>query len=260
MRKTKITIIGTNGIPASYGGFETLADNLVRYAYVEKLPTEMSVYCSGKCSVSSTYCGAELRYVPLKANGVSSILYDVVSLFSAVRNGDDVVLLLGVSGAIALPIIRLISRVQIVTNIDGIEWKREKWNRFARAFLRISEYIAIKYSHRVVSDNKGIAEHVKQEYRSDSFVIAYGGDHAIRDKSKPNSLKLPKEFALSLCRIEPENNVEMILKSFSQCIDKELVFIGNWGSSEFGRMMHKKYVSFENLHLLAPIYDIQNII
>jgi len=250
----QISILGTIGVPAAYGGFETLADNLVVYADQQSLPINLSVYCSGQPGLEQ-YKSAELRHINIGANGVSSIFYDIVSLFSAIKRKDHIILLLGVSGAIVLPLIRMISNVQIITNVDGIEWKRDKWSPLAKLFLRVSEYLAVKFSHDVIADNRGIAEHVTQSYGKKCHVIAYGGDHAIDVEPKSVDVELPEKYALALCRIEPENNVEMILKAFSEIPDFYLVFIGNWKSSEFGRLMLANFENFANLHLLDPIYD-----
>lgn len=251
----KVSILGTVGVPAAYGGFETLADNLVSYAQDQQASVCLSVYCSGKKNNYLVYKGANLRYINIRANGLSSILYDVLSIFHSYCKKDDVVLLLGVSGALALPFLRIVSNCKIVTNIDGVEWKRRKWGYLPRMFLRFSELVAVKFSHIVIADNQSIAEHVKRSYNRCCEVIAYGGDHAIVVESQLCGISLPKSYSLALCRIEPENNVEMILETFSQLKDFCLVFIGNWNSSEFGRAMNKKYHNFENIYLIDPIYE-----
>jgi glycosyltransferase involved in cell wall biosynthesis len=192
--------------------------------------------------------------VELRANGVQSIPYDITSLWQAIRSGHDRILLLGVSGAIALPLIRLISRARIVTNIDGIEWKREKWNGPARAFLRASEWAAVRFSHEVIADNQAIAEHVRDAYDSDCHVIAYGGDHAIAVPASTASQDLPERYALALCRIEPENNVHTILEGWDR-LDTPLVFVGNWANSPYGQDLKARYADHPNLHLLNPVYD-----
>lgn len=250
-----VSIIGTVGVPAAYGGFETLVENLLDYAACEQLPLHLTVYCSGKAGIS-TYKGASLRYVNVGANGISSILYDVISIFSAIRNNDSIIVLLGVSGAIAIPLVRLISKIRIITNVDGIEWKRAKWNPLAKLFLRISEFLAVKFSHQVIADNRGIADHVLEEYSVNCRVIGYGGDHAINVYPKEIIVNLPENFSLSLCRIEPENNVEMILTAFAQMENSNLVFIGNWKTSAFGISMFEKFSMLPNLYLLDPIYDV----
>ncbi len=201
--------------------------------------------------------GADLRYVRLNANGVSSIAYDIASLFSAVWQRSDVILLLGVSGAIALPLVRLLSRSCIVTNIDGIEWKRKKWKGLARWFLRLSEKIAVMFSHEVIADNGGIAAHVSKIYGKQCHVIAYGGDHAVQaTPSQYVGEQLPSRYALALCRIEPENNVGLILEAFARHPSMPLVFVGNWNNSEFGRELRERFGGVKTLHLLDPIYEL----
>jgi len=250
-----VSIIGTVGVPAAYGGFETLVENLLDYAASEALPLQLTVYCSGNAGIS-TYKGASLRYVNVGANGISSIVYDVISIFSSIWKNDSIIILLGVSGAIVLPLVRLISKVRIITNVDGVEWKRAKWGRLAKLFLRVSEFLAVKFSHQVIADNRGIAEHVLAEYSVKCAVIGYGGDHAINVDPKEIPVELPNNFSLSLCRIEPENNVEMILTAFAAMENFNLVFIGNWKASSFGVSMFEKFSMVPNIHLLDPIYDL----
>ena len=258
MHKT-ISIIGTVGVPANYGGFETLAENLVKFHDAASLKSSLTVYCSSKSypSKESTYLSARLKYVPLNANGAQSIPYDIVSLFSAVWNRSDVILVLGVSGAIALPLVRLFSSARIVTNIDGIEWRREKWQGWAKHFLRFSEKMAVRFSHEVIADNAAIAEYVKLTYGVTSHVIAYGGDHAVAvDAATLDEYSLPESYAFSVCRIEPENNVHMIVDAFSKLMSQTLVMVGNWNNSEYGRSLRLQYASCSNLFLLDPVYDL----
>lgn len=255
----KISILGTAGIPASYGGFETLAENLSRFHHANNLSCKLVVYCSSKYypEKSINFLSTRLRYIRLNANGVNSVPYDSISLLSSVLHRSNVILLLGVSGAAALPLVRLFSRALVVTNIDGIEWKREKWKGAARWFLRFSEWMAVRFSHEVIADNAGIAEHITQNYGRDCHVIAYGGDHAMQAPSKPYSgIALPSRYALALCRIEPENNVAMILEAFSAYPEIPLVFVGNWNHSTFGRELRLRYAGTPHLQLLDPIYDI----
>lgn len=258
MRKSRWAILGTVGVPGNYGGFETLAENLVRLHESGLPDTDLTVYCSRLAFKThpARYLTANLRYIGLKANGLQSVPYDIVSLFDAARRGTDVILLLGVSGALALPFLRLFSRSRIVTNIDGIEWKREKWRGLARWVLRWSEWSAVRWSHAVIADNQAIAEHVRTRYGVDCHVIAYGGDHAISATPVADpDLDLPQAFSLSLCRIEPENNVGVILDAFSKMPERNLVFVGNWDNSDYGKDLRKRYGTCPNITLLNPIYD-----
>src|SRR5512146_457491 len=254
----RLAIIGTVGVPANYGGFETLAENLVRYHAASSLSGALTVYCSSRSypSRERSFLTARLKYVPLNANGTQSILYDIVSLVSAVWNRSNVILLLGVSGAMALPLVRLFSSARIVTNIDGMEWRREKWRGLAGHFLRFSEMMAVRFSHEVISDNGAIAEYVKHAYGVDSHVIAYGGDHAVAVATTTNEHGLPEKYAFSVCRIEPENNVHVILEAYSKLDAHHLVMVGNWNYSEYGRELRKRYAARGNIHLFDPIYDL----
>ncbi|QBG35288.1 DUF1972 domain-containing protein [Litorilituus sediminis] len=248
-----VAIIGTVGVPACYGGFETLVENLLDE---KDSSQEITVYCSSKSYQDKPvkYKNANLHYIPLHANGGQSIPYDIWSLCHAAIKKTNNILLLGVSGAICLPFIKLFSKAKIVTNIDGLEWKRDKWHPLIQKFLKFSEKLAVKYSDTIIADNQAIADYVTQEYDVKSEVIAYGGDHAVN-----SSLNLSDDnYALALCRIEPENNVELILEAFSRT-NKKLKFIGNWDNSDFGQRMKAKYQSYENIDIIAPVYDLDSL-
>lgn len=255
-----VSIVGTVGLPARYGGFETLAANLVAYRDANDLPCELTVYCSGKAYAdrSGRYGGAVLRYVPLGANGASSILYDTWSVVSAALRGEHVILVLGVSGAIVLPIIRLLSRARLVVNIDGLEWKRPKWSRAAARFLRFSEWLAVRCAHVVVADNRGIVDHVRLAYDREAVDIPYGGDHAVaaiaegrvgRDGARD------RRYALMLCRIEPENHIHLILDAFDRPGVTDLVAVGNWAGSDYGRALRDRYRDNPRIRILDPVFD-----
>ncbi|RYG39215.1 MAG: DUF1972 domain-containing protein [Burkholderiales bacterium] len=259
-RKFRIAIVGTVGLPAAYSGFETLAEHLVRYNEDHDLPVDVAVYCSARHFKKrpNHYRGAEMRYLRLDANNASSIAYDALSMASAIRHGVDAILLLGVSGAVALPLVRVFSKAKVVTNIDGIEWRRDKWRGIAKWVLRHSEYLAVRWSHHVVADNAAIVDYVAETYGRKSAMIAYGGDHAIAVEGAPYP-GLPPQYALALCRIEPENNIQMILEAFADNPHVPLVFIGNWMRSEFGRELKARYGDNPSLRLLDPIYDVASL-
>ncbi|KWV91369.1 DUF1972 domain-containing protein [Erythrobacter sp. YT30] len=253
----KVAVLGTVGVPSAYGGFETLAENLVVFHDEHETGLELTVYCSANSFETRppSYRSAKLQYIHLDANGVQSIFYDAVSLIDAVLRGHRRILLLGVSGAIALPLIRVVPGIRIITNVDGIEWKRAKWNKLAKQYLRLAERIAVWASHVVIADNQGIACYLDRAYRCEAKFIPYGGDHTNAPKSPDTQFEyLPREFALSLCRIEPENNINLILEAFTTS-EMPLVFVGNWDRSEYGRELKKRYSEYPNIEILDPIYD-----
>lgn len=252
LEKKYVAVLGTVGIPACYGGFESLVQNLVDY---QSESINYHIFCSSHSyqTKSENYKDASLLYLPIKANGVSSIPYDILSLIICLKKKPDVTLILGVSGCLFLPIYRLFSSSRIVTNIDGLEWRRDKWGWLTKKFLKFSEKLAVRFSDTVVSDNQGIADYVMDEYGVVSEVIAYGGDHALQVEHQENYVK--DDFYLSLCRIEPENNIELILTAFSKSREK-LCFIGNWEASEYGRALKSRFSHYENIEIVDPIYDI----
>ena len=259
MKRKKIAIIGIVGLPANYGGFETLAEYLTKELATE---FELTVFCSSKGlkEKPKDYNGVHLTYIPLQANGVQSILYDIIAIFKALFFADTL-LILGVSGCMVLPFVRLFSRKKLVVNIDGLEWKRQKWGKLAKLFLKFSEKIAVNYAHVVISDNKVIQNYVLTEYNVKSELIAYGADHCSPSKLADKVLLqfpfLANKYAFKVCRIEPENNIALILEAFSEVPTLPIVLIGNWKNSAYGIQLKARFSGFKNIHLLDPIYDQQ---
>lgn len=259
IKKNRLAIIGSVGVPAKYGGFETLAEYLI-----EGLDTqnEITVYCSGKrytpAERKKYYKGARLRYIPLDANGIQGIFYDSCSILHALFYS-DVLLILGVSGAWMLPFVRLFTNKKIIISIDGIEWKRDKWNKLAKLYLFLAEKWAVHFSHIDISDNESIQDYTASRYGTLSRVIEYGADHTIPfptiDVHNSHYDWLSKKYAFKVCRIEPENNVHLVLESFIDYSEMDLVIVGNWDNSDYGRTLKSSYAIYPHIHLLNPIYD-----
>ena len=273
--KKKVAIVGIQGLPANYGGFETMVENIIGENCSENI--EYTVFGSAVDMVKTVdmkeYKGAKLRYVKLfKANGAQSTPYDIVSMFKCVGKGYDVVLVLGVSGCIFLPIFRLLYRGKLIVNIDGLEHRRAKWGKFAKWFLRFSEKCAVKIADVIVSDNVGIQKYVTETYGKHSEMIAYGGDQALREVSAEKEREILEKYGLekgryafTVCRIEPENNCHVTLEAFAKMSQdenprlKKLMFVGNWSRSAYGYDMMKKYEKYANIMIQTPIYDLDTL-
>lgn len=261
-QKLHVAVIGTVGVPACYGGFESLVDNLLDFTPPN---VEYTVFCSGKKYEKrlDSYKEAKLVYLEMDANGKESIFYDFKSMKLSVAANADIMLILGVSGCIFLPYIRRIFKGKIITNIDGLEWRRDKWKWYAKKLLKFSEKMAVKYSDIVIGDNKGITDYIKSEYskivkNKRVELIAYGGDQVSRVQDDSLFEKYPfcrEPYSVTVCRIEPENNIHVILEAFSKMSDEPLVFVGNWEKSEYGRSLKEKFSVYKNIHLLNPIYE-----
>ena len=253
----KVAIIGTAGIPAKYGGFESLAAYLTKHLGTT---FDMTVYCSSKLYATKlkTYNHAKLKYLPIHANGVQSIVYDIISIFSALRFANTL-LILGVSGCVVLPVIKLLSNKTIIVNIDGLEWKRAKWGKAAKWFLKFSEKLAVKNADVVISDNKVIQDYVYSTYQVNSELIAYGADHSnkvnLSQEVRSQYPLLEQPYAFKVCRIEPENNVSLILEAFSEYPDLNIIIVGNWNNSSYGKALKVRFEGLKNIKLLDPIYD-----
>jgi glycosyltransferase involved in cell wall biosynthesis len=253
--KKKIAIVGTNGLPGRYGGWDQLLNHLTE-SLSQKY--EIVVYTSSYNAVKGLkeFNGAKIKIIPLKANGIQSVLYDGISMLDACFKY-DVILVLGTSGCIFLPIIKLFNK-KIILNPDGAEWKRGKWNKYIKSFLKLSESLGVKLSGTVIADNKIIQDYIKEEYSKDSVLIEYGGDH-VKNIELKSETKLKydidnKSYAFKVCRIEPENNIDLILEAFEDSKLK-LILIGNWNFSTYGKTLRSKYIHCKNLLLLDPIYD-----
>jgi glycosyltransferase involved in cell wall biosynthesis len=255
-KKLKLSIIGSVGIPARYGGWETLIENLADHIGNK---FEVTIFCSSKIYKKKIkkYKNCSLVYVNLLPNGFQSIFYDALSLYKSNKFA-DITLVLGISGAIFFPLIKN-KKNKIIVNLDGIEWRRSKWGFFAKIFLRLSEIFAVKFSDHIITDNKGIFNYILKNYNHISTQIAYGGDHVKQinlNKKIGDILKVPKHYALSVCRIEPENNIDMILNCFSKS-KLNLIIVGNWNKSEYGKNLKKQFGIFHNISMLDAIYDQQ---
>jgi glycosyltransferase involved in cell wall biosynthesis len=253
-KKIKLSIIGSVGLPASYGGWETLVDNIINYIGNK---FDITVFCSSKIYKKKIYKykNVKLSYVNLYPNGFQSILYDAISLYRSNKFA-DFTLVLGVSGAIFIPFIKS-NKNKIIINLDGIEWKRSKWGYFTKIFLRISEFFAVKFADSIITDNKAISDYILHRYNRKSSQISYGGDHAKKIILKKNLAKkynIVKHYAFKVCRIEPENNIELVLNAFIKT-ELPLVIVGNWESSEYGRRLKKTFSRFSNINILDSIYD-----
>ena len=254
----KVAIIGTVGLPARYGGFETLAGELVRAAAQRGVAHRLTVWCSAPQTPAprpTEHLGAALRYLPLRANGVQSIPYDALSLLQAAQSGHGAALVLGVSGAVALPLIRRLSGMRIITHLDGLEWQRPKWGGLARAVLHRSERLAARWSHEIVADNPEIATHIRQSYGRDPAQIAYGHENAA-PIAPVEDLNLPVRYGLAIARAEPENNLALILDAFSKGnVQLPLVAVSNWQATDHGRTLKAHHAHHPHLHLIEAEYD-----
>lgn len=254
MSKLKLAIIGTNGVPNQYGGFETLVEYLAQYLSNR---FDITIYCSRTQNTRVTdYKGCKLKYLPLSANGAQGILFDVLSLILTARKFDRI-LVLGCSAILTMRILKRYGS-KFILNIGGIDWRRSKWGPIQKWLIRTAEKTAIPICSKIISDNEGIREYILDTYGKDSYMIEYGGDQVTKELITAESIKkypfLENKYALVVARIQSDNNIEMSIKGCIQ-IGYPLVVIGNWKSSKYGVKLREKFKNEKNLFLLDAIYD-----
>ncbi len=256
----KIAIIGTVGVPARYGGFETLAEQLARG--VDPAQHALVVYCQRSAypelKGGERFSGHQRVLVPLRANGAASMLHDVLAMLHALLfTRPHTMLVLGYSGAWFLPVVRLLRPgMRVVTNIDGMEWRRDKFGPRARKVLRALEWFAVRFSHRVIADNAALVSLARELHGIEPALIAYGGDHSVVPAAPASGP--PPGYHLAIARIEPENNCHLILQACATA-QVRMVFVGNWGASDFGRKLKARFESHSSLTLLDPIYELDQL-
>ena len=160
---------------------------------------------------------------------------------------------------------KLFSRSKIIVNIDGLEHRRAKWKGWVRRYLKASEGMAVRFADTIIADNKGIQDYVKEQYHKEATLITYGGDHALvqlepeREKEILDKYGLTSnDYAMSVCRIEPENNCHMTLEAYANS-KQQLIFVGNWQRNGYSIKLKEEYSGYNNIKLLDSIYDIDEL-
>jgi len=256
----KIAILGTRGIPNAYGGFEQFAEFISHG--LSAFGHEVTVYNPhfykqelkkiGKVNIVHMYC-------PEQSIGASAhYLYDFLCLKHAVKNNFDIIYEAGyATSAISFRLIRGRKKPVIVTNMDGIEWKRDKWNAITKQFIRYCEWVAVKRSDYVVADNEGIKSYLDNKYDIDSKFIPYGADLANNfDYNVLRDLNLERnKFMLIIARIEPENNIQLMMNAYEKTnTEYPLIIVGNH-TGRYAKELEKLFVHNEKIRFVGGVYD-----
>lgn len=212
----RVAILGSRGIPANYGGFETFAEEIsVRLA---QQGIDVTVYCEGSHDNRDTYKSVTrvFRTVPQLGAG-GRLWFDVKCLWDA-RNKYDVVYMLGY-GAGVFCFIPRIWGTQVWINMDGVEWARPKWKWYARFWLKVMEGVSLRTASRIIADADAICTFLKKRHSimPECSVIPYGTSVAESPPSVSNLQKWgiePGEYYLIVGRIEAENHIVEIIRGF----------------------------------------------
>lgn len=257
----KIGILGTRGIPNHYGGFEQFAEQLSSDLVARG--HEVWVYNSSKHPYkASIYKGVRLVHCfdPEDYLGTAGqFIYDLGCIIDSRKRNFDVLLQLGYTSS-AIWHWLLPKKACIVTNMDGLEWKRTKYGKLVKRFLKYSERLAAQTSPYLVADSLGIQAYLLQEYNKKSTYIAYGAKQILQTPSPTfltNYQVQAYQYALVIARMEPENNIETIIQGFiASKSTMPLLLIGNYNNG-FGMYLKEKYGMHACLRWLGAIYQME---
>ncbi len=226
----RVAILGTRGIPARYGGFETLAEELS--ARLAVAGHEVTVYTRAHNAVPglSTHRGAAIRVLPaLRSKALDTLSHTLLSSLDASRRRYDGVLLCNAANAPFLPILHA-RGLKVALNVDGLERKRRKWGGLGRAYYRACERLSARWADEVVTDARVIQRYYRRAWRRGSVMIPYGGDLAAPtgDATLRELGLVPGGYFLYVSRFEPENNPDRVVAAYREVPgDARLVLVGD---------------------------------
>ncbi len=262
----KIAFISTRGIPNNYGGFEQFAEQIsVRLATKGH---EVIVYSPHY----HTYKKDEYNSVRIKhiyspelwmGSSVGSFFYDFLSLRDALKKEKpDIIYVAGYTSIVPAYILYNIKKRKapvFITNMDGLEYKRMKFNRWVRAFLSWEERTTVKHSHFLISDNVGIQDYYNSKYKRESTLLAYGANipQSYHEKHILELGLTRNSYFLLVARMEPENNITMTIDGYLASKwrgRKTLVVVGS-PTTRHGKELVAKYGNETDVRFTGGIYD-----
>ncbi len=255
----RIAIIGTRGIPNHYGGFEQFAEYFS--VYLAEKGHEVFVYTSTDHPFQEkNFKGVNLIHTlnpEDKIGKIGQFVYDLNCIWDSRKKKFDIILQLGYTSSSVWHWL-LPKKSIVITNMDGLEWKRTKYSKKVQWFLRHAESWAAKNSDYLIADSLGIQNHLKEVYNNEATYIAYGAH--VFENSDEKVLKeyksQPYQYNMLIARMEPENNIATILEGVAKSENKQtFLVIGNHNINSFGKSMYEKYSQFEHIHFLGGIYN-----
>lgn len=250
----KIAILGTRGIPAGYGGFETFAEHLsqklVYFGY------DVTVYCEDTDRKPRYFHEVKLEYSKYKKSA-NPLLFYLDSLWNASKS--NTVLIVAGTGGSFFYLIPVVRKVVIMTNVDGLESKRGKWSFFKKLFIKLTERIAVKMSDVVIADSHEIKRYIMHFYKLNDekvYQIEYGAE--INDCSDAQVLEKYSlkhhGYYLIVARLEPENNIHMIIDGYLRSNSRRiLAIIGNIRKTDYINTLLRYRT--DKVRFLDGIYD-----
>jgi len=255
----RLSILGIRGIPAAHGGFESFAQGLA--PYLVEQGWQVTVYCQAEGSApiqESTWNGVKLVTISVSEGGpLSTFIFDWKSIIHAAKSG-GLMLTLGYNTAVFCGWFRL-KGITNIMNMDGVEWKRQKWSIVLKAWFYINEKLGSWFSNHLVADHPEIKVHLTRNVSAEKItVIPYGADDIQSAPTEPLTGfgLIPSGYGIIIARPEPENSILEIVQAFSaKPRNKKLVVLGNYEDDHEYHQQVKSVASDEVL-FVGAIYDI----
>jgi glycosyltransferase involved in cell wall biosynthesis len=254
----RVAIMGTRGIPARYGGFETFAEELA--ARMASAGHQVTVYTRAHTAVPgvTTHRGAAVRTLPsLRLKALETISHTLLSCLDASRRRFDVVLLCNAANAPLIPLLHA-RRLPVTLNVDGLERKRRKWGAFGRTYYRACERLSARWADELVSDARVIQLYYRRAWRRDSVMIPYGGDlpRPDGDAELARLGLIAGTYFLYVSRFELENNPDQVVAAYRGVGgDAPLVMVGGAPySDELIRRVRRLAAADPRVKLPGAIY------
>jgi glycosyltransferase involved in cell wall biosynthesis len=213
----RLAILGTRGIPASYGGFETFAEHLSTRLVARG--HEVTVYCRSHYTSPRQleFQGVRLQVLPtIHHKYLDTVVHTFLSALHAAPQRYDAALICNAANAPFAPILRW-TGTPVAINVDGLEHKRKKWNFIGRTYYLLAERLATILPNETVTDARVIQDYYRARYGADSTMIAYGADVERRPDPLVRRWRVePNRYVLYVSRLEPENNAHLVIEAFKR--------------------------------------------
>lgn len=257
--RLQIAMVGTRGVPAAYGGFETAVEEIGRRLAARG--HEITVYCrSADEAPPREHLGMHLVHLPaIRSKAVETLSHTALSVAHLVsRRKPDVAFVFNAANAPFLPALRA-ARVPVAVHVDGLEWKRGKWGRAGRSYYRLAERLAVRWADALIADAQGIADYYRERFDVGTELLAYGAtilEHPATDLLASAGVSA-KRFHLVVARFEPENHVDVIVEGYARSSARlPLLVVGSAPySADYTRRITAMADADPRIRLLGGVWD-----
>lgn len=257
----RIALIGTRGVPARYGGFETCVEEVG--SRLTARGHEVVVFCrppyavEGELELSESYLGMQLVHLPIvRRRSLETLAHTALSVVHSALTRADAAVVFNAANSPLLPVLRA-RRIPVATHVDGLEWRRAKWGPVGRRYYRLAESLAVRWSDEIIADAQGIADYYRSQFGAASALISYGAPITnAKDAGRIEELELSAgKYHLVVARFEPENHVLEMVRAYEQSnAELPLVVVGSAPYADAYTARIRRLAS-SRVRLLGAVWD-----